>query len=49
MKNVMKSKKVIFALVTLVATVAAVALDVELGGNVAASVTDVICQVITCQ
>lgn len=48
MGKILKNKKVVLALVTLVVTVVAVGLNVDLGAGTASAVTDVICQVITC-
>lgn len=46
--KLLKNKKVILALVTLVATLVAVSLNVELGDSVSATVTEIICQAVTC-
>lgn len=49
MAKVLKSKKVIGAAVALVVAIVGVGLGVEIGGaETAKSITDVICQVVTC-
>lgn len=48
MGKIFKNKKVVLALVTLVVTLVAVGLNVDLGVGTASSVTEVICQVVTC-
>lgn len=49
MKKLFKSKKVVGALVALVIALVSVGLGVELGEGAEGSVTDVVCQVITCE
>lgn len=49
MKKLFKSKKVVGALVALIIALVSVGLGVELGEGVEGSVTDVVCQVITCE
>ncbi|WP_173387075.1 hypothetical protein [Salmonella enterica] len=49
MKKLFKSKKVIGALVTLIVALVSVGLGVDLGSGAESSVTNVVCQVITCE
>ncbi len=49
MKKLFKSKKVVGALVALVIALVSVGLGVDLGEGTEGSVTDVVCQVITCE
>lgn len=48
MGKLFKSKKVIAALVALALALVSVGLGVDLGTGTGSSVTDVVCQVITC-
>ncbi|AFH19876.1 hypothetical protein ACG-C91_0050 [Escherichia phage vB_EcoP_ACG-C91] len=49
MKKLFKSKKVVGALVALVIALVSVGLGVDFGEGTEGSVTDVVCQVITCE
>lgn len=49
MKKLFKSKKVVGALIALVIALVSVGLGVDLGEGTEGSVTDVVCQVITCE
>lgn len=49
MKKLFKSKKVVGALIALVVALVSVGLGVDLGEGTEGSVTDVVCQVITCE
>lgn len=49
MKKLFKSKKVVGALIALVIAIVSVGLGVDLGEGTEGSVTDVVCQVITCE
>lgn len=49
MKKLLKSKRVVGALVALVIALVSVGLGVDLGEGTEGSVTDVVCQVITCE
>lgn len=48
MSKLFKSKKVIAALVALALALVSVGLGVDLGTGTGSSITDVVCQVITC-
>lgn len=49
MKKLFKSKKVVGAIIALVVALVSVGLGVDLGEGTEGSVTDVVCQVITCE
>lgn len=49
MKKLFKSKKVVGALVALAIALVSVGLGVDLGSVTESSVTDVVCQVVTCE
>lgn len=49
MKKLFKSKKVVGALVALVIALVSVGLGVDFGEGTEGSVTDVVCQVVTCE
>lgn len=49
MKKLFKSKKVAGALVALVIALVSVGLGIDLGEGTEGSITDVVCQVITCE
>ena len=49
MKKLFKSKKVVGAFIALVIAIVSVGLGVDLGEGTEGSVTDVVCQVITCE